>query len=124
VLLEFGSVDACLGVPMQTAAGNLDRILTVLDAHGIGAVIVGTHVGDDRMPHPSICPQMVHYESAWDAALRALAHRHHSALALDVLRGLGAQPDGYHPDVPGQAVMAERVAVALRALEATAWLPA
>jgi acyl-CoA thioesterase-1 len=123
VVLEFGSVDACIGVPMETAEQNLDRILTILDAHHVGAVIVGTHVGTDRSPNPAICPHLVAYESIWDAALQSLAQRHHSALVLDVLHGLGAQPDGYHPDAAGNAIMAERVAVPLRALEATSRLP-
>jgi acyl-CoA thioesterase-1 len=123
VLLEFGSVDACLGVPMATAEANLDRILTILGSHGIPAVLVGTHVGPDRLPTRAACPNIADYEAPWDAALQTLARRHSCGLVLDVLHGLGAQPDGYHPDAPGYAAMAERLAGPLLVLEATARLP-
>ena len=123
VVLAFGSVDACLAVPMATAAKNLDTILTVLDAHHVPAVIVGTHLGPERVPKQPACPSWVPYLQDWDSALTALAARHGSGLVLDVLRGLGSQPDGYHPDLAGYAAMAERMVGAIRAVETIERLP-
>lgn len=123
VVLEFGSVDACLGVPMATAAANLETILGDLDAHGIPAVIVGTHLGPERIPKPPTCVAWIPYLQAWDTDLEGLAAKHGSGLVLDILRGLGAQPDGYHPDAAGYATMAQRMLGAVRATEALGLLP-
>jgi acyl-CoA thioesterase-1 len=122
VIVAFGSVDACLGVPAAMAAANLETILTSLDAHHIPAVIVGTHLGPERIPLPA-CVNYTPYERNWDSALTALAARHGSGLVLDILHGLGAQRDGYHPDVPGYAAMAERMLPTVRAIEALDSLP-
>jgi acyl-CoA thioesterase-1 len=123
VVVEFGSVDACLGVPMAVARDNLDTLLTGLDAHHVPAVIVGTHLGPERIARPPACLAWTPYLQDWDAALEALARRHGSGLVLDVLHGLGAQPDGFHPDVAGYAAMAERIVGTVEAVEATTRLP-
>jgi peptidoglycan/LPS O-acetylase OafA/YrhL/lysophospholipase L1-like esterase len=120
MVVQFGTNDACLGVPMATALANLDTILGTLDARHIESVIVGTHFDSTRHGHSPICARWVPYSQNWDAGLTALAQRHHSGLVLDVLEGTAAQPDGYHPDAAGYATMAERVAVAVRAVEMAA----
>jgi peptidoglycan/LPS O-acetylase OafA/YrhL/lysophospholipase L1-like esterase len=120
VVVQFGTNDACLGVPMPTALANLDTILSTLDGRHIEAVIVGTHFDSTRHGHSPICARWVPYSQSWDAGLTVLAQRHHSGLVLDVLQGTAAQPDGYHPDAAGYATMAERVSVAVRAVEVAA----
>lgn len=117
VVVEFGTNDACLGVPVASALGNIATILNELTSRHIAAVIVGTHYDLTRHNDSPICAHWTPYAQSWDAGLTALAQLHHAGLALNVLQGVPAQVDGYHPLPPDYAMVAQRVAVPVRAVE-------
>jgi lysophospholipase L1-like esterase len=113
VIVGFGTAEAAYGIPLATAAANLDTLLRALG--DVPTVIVGTHV--DCLALHCLRPQAVPYTAPWDRTLRVLAARHGAGLVTDVERGLasaGEMTDGVHPDASGYAIVAGRVAAAVR----------
>ena len=117
MVVQFGTNDACLGMPVAVALQHMETILRALDARHIAAVIVGTHYDSTRHNSSPICAHYLPYDQSWDQGLANLALRHGAGLVLDVLNGLPAQADGYHPVATGYAVMAQRVATVVRIVE-------
>ncbi|HEY2703996.1 MAG TPA: GDSL-type esterase/lipase family protein [Candidatus Dormibacteraeota bacterium] len=110
VIVGFGMAEAVYGVPIPTAAADLDALLRALG--DVPTVIVGSHVDCSAI---RICRggDGVRYTSAWDDQLRVVAARHHSGLVLDVEAGLaaaGEMTDELHPTLRGYRVMAGRIA--------------
>jgi lysophospholipase L1-like esterase len=117
VVVEFGTNEANVNKPISYAISGLEYILDTLDAHHIAAVLVGTHVDAQHLAVNLRGTDYGTYDGNWDAALQALAARHHAGLVTDVLHGLAVQADGYHPLAAGYAVMAARIAPEVRAVE-------
>lgn len=113
VIVGFGMAEAVYDWPMSETVRDMDALL---DAIGdIPTVIVGGQVDCAGL---SFCKnQATQYTGGWDAALRALAARHHSGLILDAeagLAGAGEMVDALHPDAAGYRVMAARIAPVVR----------
>ncbi len=113
VIVGFGMAEAVYGVPIPTAAADLDALLRALG--DVPTVIVGGHI-DCAVIRICRGGDGVRYTSAWDDQLRVVAARHHSGLVLDVGAGLaaaGEMTDELHPDLRGYQVMAARIAPAV-----------
>jgi acyl-CoA thioesterase I len=104
-LLELGANDALRAIDPGVAYGNLDRIVTRLQAAKARVLILG-------MRAPSNWGR--DYTGAFDAIFPKLAQRHGVALYPFLLDGVALdqklnQPDLLHPNAAGAALIASRL---------------
>ena len=103
VIVALGGNDLLRGLPPDGARMNLDRILDVVDARGLPALLVGLEAPGNYGPE---------YKAAFDAIYPDLAYEHDALLFPDFLSaitegGIGeararyVQPDGIHPNADG-----------------------
>lgn len=101
-LVELGANDSFIGIDPQEVEANLDAILTLLQRHGIPALLLGWR---------AIMAESPDYADEFDALYGNLARRHGVALYPDTLAGVWGHAemtlhDGVHPSVAGVRHMA------------------
>jgi acyl-CoA thioesterase-1 len=112
VIVALGANDGLRGLPIAALRDNLTAIVTRLRADGVRVLLVGM-----RLP-PNYGKA---YASEFTEAFRDVARRTSSAYLPFLLEGVAGdpglnQPDGIHPNAPGQRAVAERVWASLEPL--------
>ncbi len=115
VVVNLGTNDVVVGTPIDVAAGAMESILTALDdVECVHVVTVGQNLIGDGVPLPMqsaavnelIVDAVRRHPNAelvrWDRAQEAAAIRRGDLTALT--------SDGVHPDLEGQAVLADAYA--------------
>lgn len=108
-VIALGGNDLLQGLSPETTRANLDKILRRLKARGIAAMLVGI-----KAP-----PELGAYARQFDAVYGALAREHGVPFYPDILDGVARdpalnQPDRIHPNARGVAVIAAKLAPAIR----------
>jgi acyl-CoA thioesterase-1 len=109
VLVELGANDGLRGQPLEAIEANLRAIVERARASGAEVMLAGM-----RIP-PSYGPE---YAAGFEAIFPKLAREQGVALIPFLLDGVAARPelnlpDGIHPNVEGQKIVARSVADAL-----------
>lgn len=108
-VIALGGNDLLQGLTPETTRANLDKILRRLKARGIPAMLVGI-----KAP-----PELGAYARQFDAVYAGLAREHGVPFYPDILDGVARdpalnQPDRIHPNAKGVAVIAAKLAPAIR----------
>jgi acyl-CoA thioesterase-1 len=109
VVLEFGANDGLRGLDPAATEANLDAMLTELRSRKIAVLLSGMRAPRNLGPD---------YATAFDAIYPRLAAKHGVTLDPFFLAGVALdpdlnQPDGFHPNAAGAAVIARRLAPVL-----------
>jgi acyl-CoA thioesterase-1 len=112
VLVELGANDGLRGQPLEAIEANLRAILERARAAGAEVVLAGMKIPPNYGPE---------YAAGFEAIFPKLAREQRVALIPFLLDGVAARPelnlpDGIHPNVEGQKVVARTVADALAPL--------
>jgi acyl-CoA thioesterase-1 len=105
VVLELGANDGLRGLPVATAAANLDAMITAARSAGARVLLLGI-----QMP-PNYGPA---YTTRFRAMYDELAARHKVPLVPFLLEGVALNPqlmqaDGLHPSAAGQPRVLDNV---------------
>lgn len=105
VLLELGTNDALMGVPIPVIQDNLDSLIRICLNHSCRILLAGV----------DLSPVLGHeYGSLLSSVYAKLAERHSLSLHPDFLADVVGRPeltlmDGVHPSERGLAVMVETI---------------
>jgi len=106
-ILELGINDAFLGVPVDEIEANLQSIIDQVKARNsqVRVIICGMQI-------PNYAADA--YVSAFGKMYSELAEKNHAALVPYLLEGVAGDPnlnlpDGIHPNIAGQKILAENV---------------
>ncbi len=112
VLVALGGNDMLRHVPQQETVANLDRILTLIKAHGAKAVLLAT-------PNPSLMGAVFQHLSA-PGFYRQVANAQQVPLIEDAIANVVSDPqlkvDPLHPNAAGHALLSERIFAALQSI--------
>ncbi|MEE2776121.1 MAG: arylesterase [Acidobacteriota bacterium] len=110
LVVGLGGNDGLRGLPVEVTEKNLSRIVAVARDQGIEVLLLGMLVPPNYGPS---------YAEAFAAIFPRLAELHQVDLVPFLLEGVGGveelnQPDGIHPTVEGQRLVAANVLPYLR----------
>jgi acyl-CoA thioesterase-1 len=112
VIVEFGGNDGLRGLPLTQTRGNLDQVLTALEAAHIKILLAGITLPPNYGPD---------YIQSFQQLFRTLAAHHHVAFVPMIYKDLISVPgtiqsDGIHPTAQGSAILAKTLLPALKPL--------
>jgi acyl-CoA thioesterase-1 len=112
VIVEFGGNDGLRGLPLTQTRGNLDQVLTALEAAHIKILLAGITLPPNYGPD---------YIQSFQQLFRTLAAHHHVAFVPMIYKDLipvpgTIQSDGIHPTAKGSAILAKTLLPALKPL--------
>jgi len=112
VIVEFGGNDGLRGLPLTVTRGNLDAVLTSLQAAHIRVLLAGI-----TLP-PNYGSDYIH---SFDQIFRDLARKHRVAFVPMIYKGLihvpgTIQGDGIHPTAKGSQIIASTLLPVLKPL--------
>jgi acyl-CoA hydrolase len=112
VLVALGGNDMLRHVAQQETVANLDRILTLIKAHGAKAVLLAT-------PNPSLMGAVFQHLSA-PGFYRQVADAQQVPLIEDAIADVVSDPqlkvDPLHPNPAGHALLSERIFSSLQSI--------
>lgn len=112
VLVTLGGNDMLRHIPQQETVADLEKILTLVKAHGAKPVLLAT-------PKPSVAGAVFQHLSAPDF-YREVADAQQVPLIEDAIADVISDPelkgDPLHPNVAGHALLAEKIFEALRSM--------
>jgi len=105
VLLELGANDGLRGLPLSGTRANLDKMITLLQAHQVAVLLLGI-----RLP-PNYGER---YNNGFVSMYQELSASHHIALLPFLLANVALTPalmqaDGLHPNEQGQPLLLDNV---------------
>lgn len=105
VLVTLGGNDMLRHIPQQQTIANLEKILTLIKAHGAKPVLLAT-------PNPSLMAAVFQHLSAPDF-YRKIAEAQHVPLIEDAIADVLSDPklkgDALHPNAAGHALLSEKI---------------
>lgn len=105
VLVTLGGNDMLRHIPQQETIANLEKILTLIKAHGAKPVLLAT-------PNPSLMGAVFQHLSAADF-YQQVADAQHIPLIKDAISDVISDPqlkgDPLHPNAAGHALLSEKI---------------
>jgi lysophospholipase L1-like esterase len=112
VLVALGGNDMLRHIPQQETIANLEKIVSLVKAHGAKTVLLAT-------PNPSLMGAVFQHLSAADF-YRQVADAQQVPLIEDAIAGVISDPqmkgDQLHPNAAGHALLSEKIFADLKAI--------